>query len=76
MRSRIYAQDRVDNTERKFGSAQAYYPAVLHTEGVAGDIPMLFTGQQIDEAMERAAKNPEDVPKPKTWLEKLVAWFN
>lgn len=60
MRSRLYSEDCLRNGSRKFGSATIYYPAVLiRFDGEAE--PMLFTAREIDAALDRAAKNPEDI---------------
>ena len=72
MKSQIHARERVPNTARKFGSAQDYYPAIVHLPNVTR--PALFTEEQVMQAIERARQNPEDVPRP-SLLERLRWWF-
>lgn len=72
MKSQIHARERVENTARKFGSAQDYYPAMVHLPNVSR--PALFTEEQIMDAIERARQNPEDVPRPSLW-ERLAWWL-
>lgn len=59
IKSDIHLSDKIENTERKFGSAKHYYPVLA----VSGDkrVPLLFTISQIRNAAKRALKNPEDV---------------
>jgi len=70
MESTIKMNEIVFNSERRFGSAKEYYPALV--EGSNGNKkPALFTEDQILLAMERAERNPEDIPKDQTfwnWL--------
>ena len=65
MRSRIYIEDSIPNTDRKFGSALNYYVAdFVEPENeplLVGVTALLFTDADIHQAAERAAKNPEDV---------------
>lgn len=51
----------VDNKSRKFGSATSYIVGYVrdHEGNVLG---ALFTDKEIKNALERAGKNPEDVP--------------
>ena len=72
MKSQIHARERVRNTARKFGSAQDYYPVLVHLPNVSR--PALFTEREIMEAIERARQNPEDVPAP-SWWERLMWWL-
>ena len=72
MKSQSHARERVPNTARKFGSAQDYYPAMVHLPNVTR--PALFTEAEIMEAIERARQNPEDVPRPSAW-EKFLWWL-
>jgi hypothetical protein len=73
MDSVIYTEEVVENTERKFGSwsEQGYYPAfVIREDGTKQ--PALFTKNQIETAVVRAKKNPEDMPEEeKNLWEKL-----
>ena len=62
MKSKIYLNEMVDNKERRFGSATDYYPIKVVTTN--GDIKYaLFTINQIEEAIERASYNEEDLPE-------------
>lgn len=62
MKSKIYLNEVVPNKDRRFGSATDYYPVKVVTEG--GDIEYaLFTINQIEEAIERASYNKEDLPE-------------
>ena len=60
VKSTIYCSERMKNSYRRFGSAQEYYPAVLVGE-VSEDLPLLFTQDEINNALQRATANPEDV---------------
>ncbi len=62
MRSRIYASEIVENRERRFGSATAYYPAALIGPDGA-ESALLFTEDQLREAGIRARLNSEDVER-------------
>ena len=75
MRSTIYESERLPNKNRKFGAALDYYPAMLDTDGVAGDIPLLFTADDINKAMARAAKNPEDMPPARGFWAAFWRWW-
>ena len=60
--SRIKMEEEVDNKGRSFGSCSSYYPAyVVMVDGK--EVPALFTIDQLNNAMERANRNPEDMPK-------------
>ena len=68
MKSKIYAEEQTENKERKFGSANSYYPCYLITiDGYSQ--PCLFTDAEIAKAMERGNKNPEDIDDYDSWLE-------
>ncbi len=58
----IKLNEQVDNTERKFGEALEYYPTeVVLKDGT--ETWAMFTQSEIDGAIQRAAKNKEDIPK-------------
>jgi hypothetical protein len=60
--SKIKMEEEVANTCRSFGSNSAYYPAyIVISEGK--EVPALFTIDQLNIAMARAARNSEDMPK-------------
>lgn len=48
---------KVENTKRKFGSATYYFVTY------DGDVPLLFTENEVEVAKRRAAVNPEDLPE-------------
>jgi len=55
-------EEQVDNMDRKFGSCPSYYPSyIIRVDG--NEVPALFTIDQINDAIERANRNPEDMPK-------------
>lgn len=58
----IKMNEVVDNTERKFGEALEYYPVRVKTKE-GEDSWAMFTENEIKDAMERASKNKEDIPK-------------
>ena len=58
----------VENKDRKFGSATEYYPIYIKRRN--GDlVPALFTLDQIQSAIDRATKNPEDIEEKATWID-------
>ena len=60
--SKIDLKEEVINKERTFGSNTAYYPVyVVLVDGK--EVPALFTMDQLNIAMARAARNVEDMPK-------------
>ncbi len=61
MDSKILMTEKVENKERKFGSQLEYYPCKIITP--SGEANALFTKNQIEVAIERAARNPEDIPQ-------------
>ena len=70
MKSKIILAESVLNEDRKFGSQSAYFPCeIKYVEGRI--VPALFTESQIEEATERAARNPEDIPEDKTFWDFL-----
>lgn len=59
---RIGDLQRVDNTQRKFGSDRSYWFARLqYPDGT--EFPLLFTEKQLEVAAARAKSNPEDLLK-------------
>lgn len=61
-RSEIILNEKVDNTERKFGEALEYYPVKIVRDN-DDDTWAMFTESEINNAIERAMKNKEDIPK-------------
>jgi hypothetical protein len=69
MKSKIYLEEKVSNQKRKATANPYYFPCrVKHSKYFT--TTCLFTWNQIQEGLERAQKNPEDIPK-KTFKEKL-----
>lgn len=62
MSSKILMEDKVENTERKFGAALEYYPVKVEKEN-GETVWAMFTKDEIENAIERADKNKEDIPK-------------
>lgn len=58
IRSRIHTTEAMRNSDRSFGSALHYYPVTILDKGV--EHRALFTEDQLNVAIERAARNPED----------------
>ena len=63
----IDKRERVSNSERKFGSAKEYYPCKVILEDGTETVAM-FTENEMHWAIDRANKNPEDVPTGSTSL--------
>ena len=62
LESKIDLKEEVINKERTFGSNTSYYPAyIVLSDGK--EVPALFTMDQLNIAMARAARNVEDMPK-------------
>lgn len=58
----IKLDEKVDNTERKFGEALEYFPAEVVLED-GTETWAMFTQSEIDGAVKRAMKNKEDIPQ-------------
>jgi len=70
MDSKIIMGEVVDNKERRFGSWKEYYPCkVLKSNGEEKNA--LFTQDQIEQAIDRAERNPEDIPEDQTFWDWL-----
>jgi hypothetical protein len=65
--SKIYTSDRVENAQRRFGSAAEYHCVWVHD--CAGWHPVLLTDDQLRVGAERAESNPEDVTRRVRWWE-------
>ena len=75
IKSRIYLSEKVSNSQRKFGSATDYH-IVYVTDTRGNSLPALFTCDQIDDAVERARANPEDiVSQKKSLVDTFLSWF-
>jgi hypothetical protein len=66
MESVIRIDELVENKDRKFGSNKYYYPVQVVTED-GHLVNALFTQDQINDAIFRAEKNPEDMPEISFW---------
>ncbi|RLB94628.1 MAG: hypothetical protein DRH26_00740 [Deltaproteobacteria bacterium] len=66
MKSVLHLKEEVGNKDRKFGSLLSYYPVMIQNQE-GHETPALFTQAQIEEAQERAARNPEDIPEESFW---------
>ena len=66
----IYESEVVDNTQFTFGETTEYYPAFWHRLN-GNAVPVMFTRYDIMRAANRAAKNDEDMPARKGFLQKL-----
>ncbi len=53
----------VDNTDRKFGSANNYIAIQVEDSNGGNERCLLFTNDEIAKAEIRASKNPEDLTK-------------
>ncbi len=53
----------VDNSERKFGSANNYIAIQVEDSNGKNERCLLFTNDEIAKAEIRASKNPEDLTK-------------
>lgn len=59
--SKIVMDEEVENKDRTFGSCLSYFPAyVVMVDGK--EVPALFTFDQLNDAMQRANRNTEDMP--------------
>ncbi len=56
----LILSEQVDNKLRRFGQAVDYFPIYV-TSKDGKSVPALFTGSQIEVAIERARRNMEDV---------------
>jgi len=70
VKSRIKLAEQAENKDRVFGEALRYYPAIVETE-TGAEHPALFTWHDIEQAIERAAKNLEDFPKSRSLWDML-----
>lgn len=70
IKGNIYVSEKLENKDRRFGACQEYIPALV-TEERGAEVPALFTAHELDKAIERAARNPEDIPEDKSFFTKL-----
>lgn len=72
MKSRIYLDEKVTNTDRRFGSAREYYPVLIVTgrRERAG----FLTKREVSSILTRGENNPEDIPARTLW-QRIKAWW-
>ena len=66
MESVIRLDEVVENKDRKFGSGKHYYPCQIATDD-GRLVNALFTQDQLNDAIFRAERNPEDIPEMTFW---------
>lgn len=66
MDSEIRLDELVENKDRKFGANNYYYPCKIVFDN-GDEFNALFTKDQIEVAIERAYRNPEDMPEKSFW---------
>lgn len=66
MKSIMFLDESVDNKDRKFGASDEYFPVRVITED-GQEINALFTQDQLATAIQRALRNPEDIPNKTLW---------
>ena len=59
-RQRLGELEIVENTSRRFGSAEDYCVVYVQVDGEV--VPLMMTPRECGMALDRAAKNPEDMP--------------
>ena len=62
--SRLLKSEKIENAEKKFGAATEYYPLWVQGENSTEQKFALFTEREVDMAVQRGTKNPEDVKPP------------
>ena len=73
-RNRVYLEERRENKAHKFGETNGYtFISIISHSGK--ELPGFLTDSQIREALQRAKRNPEDIPKKRTWLDIIKGWF-
>ena len=65
MKNVIDTNENVENKERKFGSCLNYIPVMIKIDGKSKEA--LFTMHELQIAIERAKRNPEDIPEDQTF---------
>lgn len=66
MKGKLYFNEVVENTLRKAAADPVYYPVRIEYEDGC-EANALFTIEQIEVAIARAEKNPEDIPDKSLW---------
>ncbi len=70
VKSQIFLKEEVKNKERIFGSTDKYFPVIIIDQNSEKQTA-LFTQNQIREAINRAKRNPEDIPENITFWKSL-----
>ena len=70
VKSIVYMRELVDNKDRRFGSALTYNPAYVELPDKT-TVPALFTSSAIEDAIQRAKVNPEDVGEREGFIERI-----
>ena len=71
VKSMMYMQEKVPNTERRFGSALGYFPSYVTLPDGVTVVSAMFTEHVIREAIERAQVNPEDMGERENFLQRI-----
>lgn len=66
IKSIIHENEKVNNQDRRFGSNLEYFPCLI-ADGRGNINHALFTKHQINEALKRAKRNPEDIPRDESF---------
>lgn len=75
MKSVIYVSEKVENTDRIFGSSNEYLPVrIVFPSG--HESRAMFTVNDIRAGIKRGEKNPEDFPTPSTLWQRIMKWFS
>jgi hypothetical protein len=67
IKSKIHTSDMIHNTNRTERENQVYFFAYIYFDQFTKNPepePAMFTYKQIKDAMNRADRNPEDIPQP------------
>jgi hypothetical protein len=60
VKSKIFKNEKINNIDKKFGASPSYYQAFFVDENNETKF-MLFTEHELNQALKRGEKNPEDV---------------
>ena len=66
----IINADSAPNKSRKFGENRAYFKGYVKVGGQYR--PALFTYDVLNDAIDRAARQPEDAPKDPSFFKRLI----
>lgn len=74
IKSKLYRKEEIKNTNRRYGSSKYYYP--LWVEERDGNPQFaLFTTRELEIAMDRGSKNPEDIRLHKPIYKQFFNWL-